>query len=173
MAHGRGIVRGRDKQQVDGLLHERASGDVYIRSVFRESSVQRTEGIAADIKVAAEVRFNRCGIAGNLRGETVDLHPIGQFAQQRELARKAPVHKHELAGNARNPVRLQFLLGQLGAAVPREPEGSLRDGGDVGEPPVFVVSGWETRLRKSGQTHPGAASATMAGHGRRQTSRTR
>ena len=109
-----GIVRGRDEQQADGLFHQRASGDVYIRSVFHESGVQCTEGIAADIKVAAEVCFNRPGIAGNLRGETADLHPSRQVAKQREFARKASVHEHELTGNTRNPVRLQFPLGQAG-----------------------------------------------------------
>src|ERR1019366_5777447 len=69
------------------------------------SRVQCTEGIAADIKVASEVLFNRSGIAGNLLGETADLHPIRQFAQQRQLPRKAPVHEHQLRGNAHNPVR--------------------------------------------------------------------
>src|SRR5439155_13789805 len=81
--HGWSIVGGRDKQQADGLLHQRASSDVYVRSVFDEGRVQCTEGIAADIKIAAEVRFNRSGIAENLRGKTADHHPIGQFAQQR------------------------------------------------------------------------------------------
>src|SRR5450759_3357481 len=154
MAHRWSVFRSRSKQQADGLLHERASGDVYTRSVFRKGRVQRTEGITADIKVAAEVRFNRSGIAGNLRGETADLHPIRQFAQQRQLPRKAPVHEHQLRGNARNPVRLQFLLRRPGAAVPREPEGSLRDGRDVGEPPVFVVSGWEPDFAKTGKRIP-------------------
>ena len=77
----------RDKQQVDGLFHQRASGDVYIRSVFHESGVQCTEGIAADIKVAAEVRFNRSGIAGNLRGQTADLHPSRAVCRSNESSR--------------------------------------------------------------------------------------
>src|SRR2546427_3958599 len=131
MTHGWGVVPGRDKQEADGLLHERASGDVYKRSVFQKSCVQCTEGIAADIKVAAEVRFNRSGIAGNLPSKTADLHPIGQVAQRRQLARKTPIHKYKLTANARNPVRLQFLLGQPDAAVAGEPESSLRDSRDV------------------------------------------
>src|ERR1022692_2349081 len=80
MTHGWSIVPGRDKQQADGLLHWRDSGNVYIRSVFHESRVQCTEGIAADIKIAAEVRLNRSGIAGNLLGETADPYPIRQVA---------------------------------------------------------------------------------------------
>src|ERR1019366_10019246 len=84
MAHRWSVFRSRNKQQEDGLLHERASGDVYTRSVFRKSRVQCTEGIAADIKVASEVLFNRSGIAGKLLGETADLPPIRQFAQQRQ-----------------------------------------------------------------------------------------
>src|SRR3954471_13792211 len=109
MAHGWGIVPGRDKQQVDGLLHQRASVDVYIRSVFRESRVQCTEGITADINVATEVLFDRPGVAGNLFCKTADFHTIRQLLERRQLTRKASVHEHKLRGDARNPVRRKLL----------------------------------------------------------------
>jgi hypothetical protein len=56
-----------------------------------------------------------------------------------------------LTSNARNPIRFQFLLRRSDAAVSREPEESLCDGGDVGEPPVFVVSGGEPGCAKAGK----------------------
>ena len=62
-----------------------------------------------------------------------------------------PVHKHELTGNAGNPVRLQFLLRQPGSVVAAEPESSLRYSRDVGEPPVFVVSVREPSFAKAGK----------------------
>src|SRR5258707_597858 len=54
-------------------------------------------------------------------------------------------------GTAGTGVGLKFVWGQRDAAVAGEPESSLRDGRDVGEPPVFVVGGWEPGFAKAGK----------------------
>ena len=59
MVHGGASPRSR--QTTDGWAPPdyASAADVYIRAVFHESGVQRAEGIAPDVKIAAEVRFNQ------------------------------------------------------------------------------------------------------------------
>ena len=95
--------RGRDEQQMDGLLHERASADVNIRAVFNEGRVQRAEGIALGYRDSGrECGSSAAGIADAISaGKTVDLHALGQRApSSTSSGSKRPIDEDQPAAAA-------------------------------------------------------------------------
>ena len=136
-------MRGRNKQHGNRAFRDDALGDVHVRAVFEKRGIQRAEGIALRVEIAAQVLFDRSGIARDLRCEIAHRNAGRQIADRGKRVRKAPVHEYEPAADAGDLKLIEILLRGQGTAVADKAERSLRDRRRIREAPILVARGWE------------------------------
>ncbi len=122
---------------------------MHVSAVFKERGVQRGEGVPFGVEITTQVCFDFLGVTEDFRRQTAYFHTARQIVQQRELARESPVHEYELAVNTGNTIRIEVFSRNLSCVLARQLKSSLRDGGNIGEAPVLVVSGGKSDLTKT------------------------
>ena len=149
MADGRRIVFGRYEEYGDGSFEHDAFRDVDVGAVFEKRGVERAEGIALGIEIAAEVLFDGSGMLRDRGREAIDDHTLGQFAVGRMCRRKPAIDEHQSRSGSRDEERRERFLRRKFVAVAREMERGFGDRTGIGETPVFVAHGGEAGFRET------------------------
>ena len=161
IGHLRMLRRNGDEQEIDRRFQDSAARQMHVGAIFDEGRIQRGESIAFDIEVMAQVRLQRCAIFSSdptsaprdpLR-QASNPHTFRQGSQLRQVGSKSAVDENELAGRAGNAAGVQSVAinGAGLARVAGELKRRLRDGIDVREAPVFILSCGEANFAKAGE----------------------
>ena len=130
------------------LLQHLAPADVDVRAVVQECGVQGSKGVALGIEITAEMGFEPGCVCRELIRKAVDVDSSRQIAQRGEIAGKASIDEDQLArGAGQQVICLELFRPHIARRCERER--GLRDGRDIGEAPVFIVSGREAGLGKA------------------------
>jgi hypothetical protein len=122
---------------------------MHVRAVLKERSIERAEGIALQIQVAAQILFDCARVASEFGSETANGNAPGQLADGGKFRGKSPIDEYQLAIDSRNPKRMDVLWRGQGMPVASEVKRRLGDGARVGEAPVFVACGREACLAEA------------------------
>ncbi len=109
IGHLRMLSRNGDEQEIDRRFQRRSARQVDVRSVFDECGIQCSEGVALDIQVAAQVRFERCAILRNRPCQASDPHALRQVSQLGQFGSESAVEEYELASRAGNAARVKSV----------------------------------------------------------------
>ena len=145
------LLRGRNVNQLHRLgdFHARRHEDK--RAVGEKRLIQRGKSVVRRVRVFAEVLFDERGIFCQRGGKVFNPHAAGHRLDAGKFRGEKPVHEHEpVAGQfGEGGFVQQFRFRAVDHGFARERERQLRDGRDVGEPPVLVAQFWKAEIGKT------------------------
>src|SRR3990172_6108969 len=129
---------GREEQQVEGLPHRDAAGDMDERALPHEGRAERGERVALDAGVAAEVGGQQVAVTLQRLPKAPELHARWQSPGDRPFRPEYAIHEHQPRTRGSTQHVLNRFGRGLGSGRGGQRERRLGQRGYVREAPLFL-----------------------------------